>query len=204
MEKENEIKKQVLVIHGGDTFQTREEYLSFLRDYEIDIERYKSGKSDWKPWLREKLGESYEVILPVMPNKTNAQFEEWKIWFEKLIPFLNDGVILIGHSLGGDFLAKYLSENKFPKKIAAVFLIAAVHDKDADGYALVTFTLPKKLDLQTEKIYLYHSKDDHIVPFNDLAKLEAALPMAISRVFEDRQHFNQEEFPELVEDINSL
>lgn len=204
MEKENEIKKQVLVIHGGDTFQTREEYLNFLRDYEIDIERYKSGKSDWKPWLREKLGESYEVILPVMPNKTDAQFEEWKIWFEKLIPFLNDGVILIGHSLGGDFLAKYLSENKFPKKIAAVFLIAAVHDKDADGYALVTFALPKKLDLQTEKIYLYHSKDDHIVPFNDLAKFEAALPMAISRVFEDRQHFNQEEFPELVEDINNL
>ncbi|MCC6290594.1 alpha/beta hydrolase [Candidatus Nomurabacteria bacterium] len=198
------MKKQVVVIHGGDTFETREEYLNFLRDYEIDIERYRSDKSDWKPWLRKKLGDGYEVILPVMPNKTNAQFEEWKIWFEKLIPFLDDGVILVGHSLGGDFLAKYLSENKFPKKIAAVFLIAAVHDKDADGYNLATFTLPAKLDLQTEKVYLYHSKDDSVVPFGDLAKFEKALPTSIPRVFENRQHFNQEELLELAEDILNL
>ena len=109
------MKKQVVVIHGGDTFETYEEYLNFLRGYEIDIERYKSDKRDWKPWLRQRLGSDYEVILPIMPNKTNARFDEWKIWFEKFIPFLHDNVLLIGHSLGGTFLAKYLSENKFSR-----------------------------------------------------------------------------------------
>ncbi len=74
-----------------------------------------------------------------MPNKTNAQFEEWKIWFEKFIPFLNDGVILVGHSLGGVFLAKYLSENKFPKKIGGVFLVSAVYEKNQKGLFLVLF-----------------------------------------------------------------
>ena len=198
------MKKQILVIHGGDTFETYEQYLNFLRKHEINIERYKTEKDDWKPWLRKELGTNYEVILPIMPNKTNAIFEEWKIWMEKLIPFLNNGVILIGHSMGGAFLAKYLSENKFPKKIEAVFLVSAVYDKDTEDYPLVSFALPEKLDLQTDKVYLYHSKDDPVVPFSDLAKYEEALPKAKSRTFNDRKHINQEEFLELAEDILNI
>ena len=130
------MKKQVVVIHGGDTFQNYEEYLKFLRNFEIDIERYKTDKEDWKRPLRRVLGENYEVILPVMPNKTNAQYKEWKIWMDKILPFLNDGVILVGHSLGGSFLAKYLSENPFPKRISGVFFVAAMYDFDYDGYTL--------------------------------------------------------------------
>ena len=48
--------------------------------------------------------------------RTNARYEEWKIWFERMIPFLNDNVILVGHSLGGIFFVKYLSENLLPIK----------------------------------------------------------------------------------------
>ena len=197
-------EKQVVVIHGGDTFETYEEYLNFLRNYKIDIERYRSGKDDWKPWLRQRLGSDYEVIQPIMPNKTNAQFNEWKLWFEKFFPFLNEGVVLVGHSLGGVFLAKYLSENKFPKKIKAVFLVGAVYDKDDEGYPVVSFALPASLNLQTDEIYLYHSKDDPVVPFSALEQYKKALPKAQTRVFNDRGHLNQEEFPELVEDILNL
>lgn len=198
------MKKQIVIIHGGDTFETHEEYLDFLRDYKIDIERYRNGKDDWKPWLRKKLVGDYEVIQSIMPNKNNAQFSEWKLWFEKFIPFLNDEVTLIGHSLGGVFLAKYLSENQFPKKIKAIFLVCAVYDKDDEGYSVVSFTLPTNLNFQTDNIYLYHSKDDLIVPFSALEQYKKALPKAQVRVFEDRGHFNQEEFPELVEDILNL
>jgi predicted alpha/beta hydrolase family esterase len=200
------MKKQVVVIHGGDSFETYKEYLDFLRNYKIDIEheRYNTSKNDWKPWLRVALGSEYEVITPRMPNKDNAQFEEWKLWFEKLFSFLNNGVILVGHSLGGIFLAKYLSENEFPKKIKGVFLVGAVYDKDSEGYPTVSFALPEKLNLQTDKIYLYHSKDDPVVPFSALGQYKKALPKAQTRVFEDRKHINQEEFPELVEDILKL
>lgn len=198
------MKKQVVIISGGDTFETYEEYLNFLRNYEIDIERYKSDKSDWKPWLRQRLGSDYEVILPIMPNRTNAQFNEWKIWFEKLIPFLHDEVILIGHSLGGTFLPKYLSENSFPRKIKAVFLVGAVYDGDGKDRGIASFSLPDKLNLQTNTIYLYHSKDDTVVPFSALEQYKKALPKAQTRVFEDRKHFNQEEFLELAEDILNL
>ncbi len=198
------MKKQVVIISGGDTFETYEEYMDFLRDFEIDIERYKSDKSDWKPWLRKALGEDYEVILPIMPNRSNAQFNEWKIWFEKLIPFLRDGVVLIGHSLGGIFLSKYLSENQFPKKIKAVFLVSAVYDKDEEGYGAASFSLPDQLNLQTDKIYLYHSKDDQVVSFSALEQYKKALPKAQTRIFKDKGHFNQSEFPELAQDIKVL
>lgn len=198
------MKKQIVVIHGGDTFETENDYLKFLNDFQIDIERYKTSKNDWKPWLREMLGEDFEVILPAMPNKTSAKFSEWKLWFEKIVPFLNEEVILIGHSLGASFLAKYLSENKFPKKINGVFLVSGVFDKDDDGNSLASFVLPEKLDLQTENIYIYHSKDDPVVPFSALEKFTKALPTANPRVFDDRRHFNQTEFPELLQDILGL
>jgi uncharacterized protein len=136
-----------------------------------------------------------------MPNKSNAQFEEWKLWFEKLIPFLYQDVILTGHSLGGTFLAKYLSETQFLKKIKAVFLIGAVYDKDDSGHSIASFTLPTRLNLQTENIYLYHSKDDSVVPFSALEKYKKALPNAQIKIFEDRGHFNQEKFPELAQNI---
>lgn len=198
------MKKQILVIHGGDTFATEEEHLTFLRDKKINIERYKTEIDDWKLWLRKALGEEYEVILPVMPNGSNARFVEWKIWFEKLFPFLNEEIILIGHSLGASFVAKYLSENKFPKKLAGVFLVSGVFDKDSSGYGLLSFTLPGKLDMQTDNVYIYHSKDDPVVPFSALEQFHQALPTSQVRVFEDRGHLNQPEFPELLKDIKSL
>ena len=203
------MKKQVVVIHGGDTFKTYEEYLSFLKDFEIDSLEYYKGTS-WKGSLEEELGDGFEVIAPKMPSKNNAKFMEWKIWFEKLVPLLEQDIMLVGHSMGGIFLAKYLSENKFPKKIKAVFLVASPYDDRDFGY-LGDFALPKSLDgleKQANKLFIYHSTDDPIVPFVEFSKYKKALPKAHTEVFKDRGHFNQETyqggFPEIVRDIKSL
>ena len=198
------MKKQVLVIHGGDAFATYEEYLSFLRNYEVDLESLK--RKGWKEALQEKLGNEYEVIAPKMPNKSNARYIEWKIWFEKYISFVNDGGILLGHSMGGSFLAKYLSEEKFPKKIHATFLVSAPYDIDEDR-ALVEFVPPDSLSLLEEQggeVFLYHSKNDPLVPFGELEKYQRALPKARVHTFEDRGHFGQEEFSEIIQDLQSL
>lgn len=201
--------QQILAIHGGDVFKTYEDYLKFLKDYKIDtIERAKRTKK-WKDRLQENLGNDYEVFVPLMPCGYNAKYVEWKIWFEKFFPFLKDGIILIGGSLGGIFLAKYLSENDFPVKIKAVFLVAApFDDKDRNAdYTLEDFALPESLEKfadQAEKIFLYHSKNDSCVPFSDLAKYAQKLPEAEKVIFEDKDHFVQKEFPEIIEKIKSL
>jgi predicted alpha/beta hydrolase family esterase len=201
------MKKQVFVVHGGDTFATYDEYLSFLKNWQIDFERYREGKSDWKRNIASALGADYEVIFPEMPNKRNAKYIEWKIWFEKFIPHLDPQIILVGHSLGGTFLAKYLSENTLPKFISATFLVAACYDDKDSDYSLADFALPENLanfEKQSAKIFLYHSNDDFVVPFADLGKYQKVLPKATSRIFADRGHFNQETFPELIGDILTI
>lgn len=200
------MKKQVVVIHGGDTFANNEAYLAFLKSFEVDLEYFKSKKG-WKDTFSEELGSEYEVLRPMMPNKANAKYLEWKIWFEKLVPFLKDGVVLVGHSLGGTFLAKFLSENDFPKKIRATFLIAPPFDGVDLNESLADFILPDSLARFGEQggmISLYHSKDDPVVPFVDHGKYKKSLPRVHAVVFEDRQHFNQETFPELVLAIRAL
>ncbi len=198
------MKKQVIVIGGGDTFENHDIYINFLKNFKIDLNRYIAGGVDWKSTLGKELGSEYEVYTPKMPNVGNAQFEEWKIWFDKIVALLNDEVILTGHSLGADFLIKYLSENNFPKKLIGVFLVSGQFDYDADGYGLASFTLPEKINLQTNAVFLYHSTDDPVVPFSSLEKLGEKIPNAKKTIFNDRKHINQEKFPELVQDILDL
>lgn len=199
------MKQQIVFIHGGDTFDTYEDYLAFLKSFEIDFSHTQAKK--WKHTLVEKLGGEVELIAPEMPNKINAKYAEWKIWFEKFIPYLKPGVILVGHSMGGIFLAQYLSENTFPKEIKGVFIVAAPFDTADASYSLADFVLPQSLDKlgqQSKIVHFYHSTDDPDVPYADFEKYKNKVPRANFHSFSDRQHFTQEEFPELIEDIKQL
>lgn len=197
------MKKQLLVIHGGNVFNAYEEYVKYISDYDLTLE--KILRKDWKNSLTEKLPD-FQVIFPEMPSKRNAKYFEWKIWFKKILPLLEREIVLVGHSLGGIFLVKYLSENNSEKKIKGVFLVAPPYDLD-EGHALADFSLQEdfsKLEVQAEKIIIYHSRDDPTVPVSNVEKYREVLPRAEIKIFEGRGHFNQEEFPEITRDIKSL
>ncbi len=197
------MKKQILHIHGGETFSTNEEYLKFLKDLNIESLDY-FKKIKWIDTLEKKLGEDFEVISPRMPNNLNAKYIEWKIYFEKLLPLLNNEIILIGHSLGGIFLVKYLSENTLNKDILGLFIIGAPFDDKDSEYKLADFVLKTNLEnirnqIENSRIYFFHSTDDQVVLFNDFLKYKNLLPEANFIEFNNRGHINQPEFPELVE-----
>jgi predicted alpha/beta hydrolase family esterase len=197
-------KKQILIIHGGNTFAKQSDYIDYLKNTEIDKSRLYST-IDWKQTISDRLGDNYEVLNPRMPNASYARYDEWKLYFEALTKVLDNNVILIGHSLGGIFLAKYLSENKFPKKIDALFLLAAPFEKK--GNTLGDFKLSdnfSKLNKQVKKIYILHSEDDPVVPISDSDKYISALPLAELVIFHDKGHFNTEEFSGLVYLIKDL
>src|SRR3989338_2977649 len=118
-------KTQIMLIHGGMTFKNKKDYLRFLKNREISIEKKVRWSDDY---LDKKLSRSFEIIKPRMHLSENAKYSEWKIYFERYFPYLRNNIILIGGSLGGIFLAKYLSENKFPKKILSVYLICPPFD----------------------------------------------------------------------------
>lgn len=194
------MKKQVIVIHGGGVFINYKEYIAFLKKQKINI-KY---NGDWKRYLGEKLGKEFEVIVPAMPNYSNAKYLEWKIWFEKLFPFLEDKVVLVGHSLGAIFLTRYLSENQFPKKILATFLVAAPYDDKESAACSAGFVLKKdlsRLQDQSEKLIFYHSRDDDCVPFECFENYKKFLPKANFKELKNRGHFRQKSFPEIVREI---
>ena len=197
-------KVQIVALHGGTVFKTRREYLLSLHTRPLTLEALRA--QDWKARLGDTLGVGFDVILPQMPHNKNARYKEWKIWFERIIPLLSDGVILIGHSLGGIFLAQYLSENTCPKKIRATMLVAAPFVV-APNKQLVDFRLPADMSdftRQGGQIFVYHSQDDHIVPYCCGERYADKLPNVHFRPHIDRQHFNQKEFPEIVRDILGL
>lgn len=199
--KRRTAKRQVIVIGGGDSFLTYGAYRSFLKKRKIDIGRYRRPRHSWKGVLGSELGGRFEVIRVDMPNAFNAKYAEWKMWFEKFVPHLRREVVLVGHSLGGLFLAKYLSERRFKRKIRATFLVAPAWSEG-------DFRLPRNLkgfERQGGRIFLYQSEDDRVVPpGSHFVKYRKELPGAIVRMFARRGHFNQASFPELVRDIKGL
>ena len=183
-----------------------QDYIDSLKKREVVAEKFKAHKS-WRDGLQEKLGEDFEVFAPKMPNGFNAVYEEWKIWFLRLAEFLHDDVVLVGHSLGGIFLAKYLSENTFAKKVRAAVLVAAPFDDNNLNESLGDFILPDSLEhfsVQAGRVCLCFSKDDPVVPFSHMGKYKKVLPNAIEMPLENRQHFEQEDFLELVKLINNI
>ena len=203
------MKKQIFFIHGGSAFSSYEAYINQLKTTPVREPYYTEPKKRWRETLATEFGDSHDVLYPSMPNSHNARYEEWKIWFERYFEYLISDIILIGHSHGGLFLAKYLSENTPPINIVALYLIAApfsgedLGDEDGGDFVFDTSKL-ENIAKQCGKIYVFHSKDDPIVPVSHGTFYKKALSTAKYIEFEDRGHFLTEEFPELIENIRKL
>lgn len=191
--------KQLLHIHGGEWFDSYEEYIETLKAWEIDDPREPKDLK-WRDQYEEVLGDEWLVIRPKMPSPMNAKYIEWEIWFEKYFSYLDDGVVLVGHSLGATFLAQYLCNNEFPKKIQSLHLVAPAYDGKG-GFGVPPDV--SKLERNVQNIYMYHSRDDHLVSYNDAVKLKELFPEAELVTFEDRGHLLTPEFPELIERIKN-
>ena len=197
--------KQVIVIHGGTTFENYDEYLEFLSSKPLNIDRF-TYKPMWKELLQENLGGDYQVLLPAMPNKTNARYNEWKLWFEHFSSLFTNGCILVGHSLGAVFLAKYLSEETLPIKVDATILIATPFDDDSveDLTDFKITSLNENLSNQAGELVFYNGLDDPVISERDLKKYQDALPSAEFNIIPAPDHFMRVEFPELIERIKRI
>jgi len=198
-------KTQIFMVHGGMTFKNRKDYLHYLKTRKVSLEKRKNWSGDY---LDKKLGKNFQIIRPRMPQQDNAQYEDWKIYFERFIPYLTNNCILIGGSLGGIFLAKYLSENKFPKKILSTYLICTPFDDTCIGEDLVGgFELKPNLSLlekNTKNLVLMFSKDDDCVPVSHAEKYRSKLKKANIVIYKSKNgHFVILEFPEIVKMIKN-
>jgi predicted alpha/beta hydrolase family esterase len=198
------MKRQLMVIHGGNAFRNRKEYLRHLRTRKITIDNVASWSREY---LARSLGAGVQTINPRMPQPDNARYEDWKLHFERHFPYIRDGIILIGNSLGGMFLAKYLSEHKLPRKILSVYLVGTPYYSARRNREIGGFGLKPDLSLLEENaknLYLLFSKDDDEIPVSDAKRFAKKLKSAKIIIYGNKNgHFRVSSFPEIIKLIKS-
>ena len=198
-------KTQIIYIHGGNTFKNDKGYFDYLKTRPISLEKRAKYYNDY---FDKTLGKNFEIIRPRMPLQDHAKYKDWKIYFERHIPYLRNNLILMGGSLGGIFLAKYLSEHKFPKKILSIYLICPPFDNTlpedtlAGGFKLKSdLSLIEKNCKNTTFIF---SKDDNVVPISHAEKYRKKLKKAKIVIYKSKNgHFVISKFPEIVRMIRN-
>ncbi|RNF39009.1 alpha/beta hydrolase [Planococcus salinus] len=164
------------------------------------------GSTGLLEYLQKELGDDLEWIAPQMPNPENPAYAEWQEQLRKEIGLLDDGAILVGHSIGGSALLKFLSEEELGKKFTALFTVAAPYWGINDDWKKEDFTLAENFTSRNSllpKLVMYHSAGDPVVPFSHVERYAKELPSADIRKLEGGDHLFLDGLPELVEEIRN-
>ncbi|WP_101295979.1 alpha/beta fold hydrolase [Halegenticoccus soli] len=164
------------------------------------------GSGDLVAYLRNSLEAGYDVLYPKMPGLEDPEYQTWKTGFAREFSSVEDEVILVGHSLGGSVLLKYLSEETVDQPITGLFLVATPFwggDEDWHGEFVLREDFASKLP-RIPQISFYYSGDDEVVPPEHGALYREALPQATIRQLDGYGHVFQDGLPELTEDIVNL
>ena len=153
-------------------------------------------------YLEKSLGPEYDVVTPEMPDAaTYPHYVPWRDRIDSELRAMDGPVVLVGHSLGGSLLLKYLAEGRPPASVAGLFLVSTPFWGSEDWEA--EYALPDDFASRPPEmpIFLYHSREDPHVPYAHLALYEQRLPNATSRPTEGSDHSFVNGLPALVEDI---
>ncbi len=182
--------KTAIILHG---WTEKKEYFNRSRPSD--------SNNHWLPWIQhELLLEGITAQTPEMPDAYLPEYEKWKKTFEQFD--IDKETILVGHSCGGGFLVRWLSENK--KKVGKVVLVAPWTDPDNElGTGFFDFKIDSEITERTSSLKVMYSVDDS----ETITKTVNALKSNLSDVefieYKDKGHFvlssmKTEEFPELL------
>jgi predicted alpha/beta hydrolase family esterase len=154
-------------------------------------------EENWFPWLKEKLeAKGYQVFVPQFPTQPiiPAKIEEWFAVLEKYQEKINQGSIIIGHSLGGIFALRVLEKLEQPIK-AAIFTgtpigIKPLFNYERDG-AFSGFKFNwQKIREMANHFAVFQSDDDPYVSLENGKQLSQELGVELSFI-PNAGHFNK-------------
>jgi predicted alpha/beta hydrolase family esterase len=181
--------RQVLFVQGGGEEGTHDEWDNKLVES-----------------LGRELGSSYEVRYPRMPDEAEPKYASWKAALKKEFGRLDDGAILVGHSIGGTILINTLAEESPDLAPSGIFLLAAPFVGEG-GWPSEEITpmpdLGKRLPARTP-VHLYHGSEDETVPFEHVRIYAKVIPQAVVRRLVGRDHQLNNDMSEVAADIQRL
>ncbi len=160
--------------------------------------------TNWYPWFKEQLNlKNIPYAFPEMPVPYEPEYTAWKKVFEQFQ--LNEETILIGHSCGGGFLVRYLSENDV--HVGTVVLVAPWLDPDKYlKTGMFDFEIDANVLNKTKGITVFYSTDDDVYILESVEKIKSEIPGVKTVEYTNRGHFTfepgyevNETFPELLE-----
>lgn len=182
--------KTAIIIHG---MPSKEEYL--------DPENPSASHNHWFPWLQRRLILNGVLAqTPEMPTPYAAVYEEWKRVLDQF--GVDENTMLVGHSLGGGFLARWLSE--YPGRVGRVVLVAPWLDPNKQLGSFFDFSLDPALASKTQDVTVFISNDDDQEELTSVEMLKNSVSGLQVREFTGKGHFILEhmgtnEFPELLD-----
>jgi predicted alpha/beta hydrolase family esterase len=186
--------KTAVIIHG---MPSKEEYL--------DLANPAQSNRHWFPWLQKQLAIRDVVAQSLeMPEPYTPVYEKWRTTFEQM--HLDENTALFGHSCGGGFFVRWLSENK--KNVGQVVLVAPWLDTEKEiATGFFDFEIDSNFVSRTKGVTIMYSTDDGESILNSVALLKEKLPDAVFKEFTDKGHFCSDnlinnEFPEILEVLN--
>ncbi|MCL2369505.1 MAG: alpha/beta hydrolase [Alphaproteobacteria bacterium] len=199
--------KNAILIHGSMVDRAQ-----YIREHKIGM--IPASNAHFNSWLSGELTVNHNILTqaPEMPHPywTDIKYEEWADVLDNFK--INENTVLVGHSAGGGFLLRFLSENK-NIKVGQLVLVAPW--LDMDGYAgdFLKFDLDPTLSERVGRMDIFYSTNDiwskMLNPnmiLDSVQKIKQTYPNINIHEFNDRGHFCKfdnggEEFPEILEVI---
>lgn len=166
-----------------------------------------ASNSHWFPWLQHQLLiHSQLAQTPEMPTPYEPQYGPWSKVFEQFK--ISNETTLVGHSCGGGFLIRYLSEHPelTPKRVILVapWIDPEPHELEEEN-DFFHFEIDTNLTSRTD-LHVFISSDDDKPMIRTAEIIECILPNTTWYRYTDKGHFCEGDlgtkaFPELLETI---
>ncbi|HUD06957.1 MAG TPA: alpha/beta fold hydrolase [Candidatus Saccharimonadales bacterium] len=178
------------------------------KDEYYDPKQPTNSNNHWFPWLSKQLMQNdiFTVALEI-PKPWQPRYDVWKKELERFD--ITPETILVGHSCGGGFLVRYLSENK-ELNVDKVVLVAPWTNPDdnpeSDTADFFKFEVDPNLVNRTKGLTVFISSDDHPSVVQSVDIIRDKIKDTQFKEFTDKRHFCLKdlggvEFPELLEAI---
>ncbi len=187
--------KNAIILHGQPS---KQEYYNPVMP--------SMSNAHWIPWLQGQLLK--QDIAAVTPEVPLAFAPDWELWRKEVERFeITPETLIVGHSRGGDFWLRWLSEHK-EVNVGKVVLAAPSlgYLTDNDNF-FGEFTLDPKLVTRTNGLTVFSSDNDHLNVIKSVEEIKAKVS-DIKFVGFHLGHFTSRsmgttEFPELLKELLS-
>lgn len=140
--------------------------------------------------LERELGNECEVRYPRMPDEDDPSCAAWGTAIRCEMAGLDDGAVVVGHSVGGTLLVHALADEPPRRNLGGIVLISAPF-VGADGWPGEEFELPGDLSARLPQgtwVHVFHGLDDQTVPPSHAQLYARAIGQAQLHLLPGRDH----------------